>query len=366
MALGGPVAGGSLASGSVAGLPAVGTAADGSTLPQHSPASTLAAQSDDVSFVSLQDQPEADATVTRIVLHENGSAIWTIEVRTRLTSAEEVAAYESFQERFRSNRSRFREEFEARMTGVVESANGSLDRPMRATAFSASTSIEEAPQRWGVVTYTFRWEGFAATEGDGLVVGDVFGGNFFIEENSVLEFVLPEGHEVETVSPSPDSRSGETMQWEGPASFGDGQPRVVTTTGDDGLSLVWILVAAIVVLAALLALAIAWRRGSIGGRADESETAAASAGDEPEGGDATAAEPGPLTDEDRVREVLEAHGGRCKQSQIVEELDWSKSKTSRVLSRMAEENRVEKLRIGRENVIELPGKERAPTADFEE
>jgi uncharacterized membrane protein len=43
-----------------------------------------------------------------------------------------------------------------------------------------------------------------------------------------------------------------------------------------------------------------------------------------------------------------------KQSDIVDALDWSKSKTSRVLSDMAEADRVEKLRIGRENVISLP------------
>ncbi|CDK40607.1 uncharacterized protein BN903_57 [Halorubrum sp. AJ67] len=42
-----------------------------------------------------------------------------------------------------------------------------------------------------------------------------------------------------------------------------------------------------------------------------------------------------------------------KQSDVVEELGWSKSKTSRVLSRMADAGGVEKLRIGRENVIDL-------------
>ncbi|WP_394357381.1 helix-turn-helix transcriptional regulator [Halorubrum alkaliphilum] len=47
------------------------------------------------------------------------------------------------------------------------------------------------------------------------------------------------------------------------------------------------------------------------------------------------------------------HRSRMRQSAIVEELDWSKSKTSRVLSRMADEGDVEKLRIGRENVIDL-------------
>jgi hypothetical protein len=60
-----------------------------------------------------------------------------------------------------------------------------------------------------------------------------------------------------------------------------------------------------------------------------------------------------LTDADRVAEVLADHDGQLRQSDTVEAFDWSKSKTSRVLSEMADEGRVEKLRIGRENVIRL-------------
>ena len=60
-----------------------------------------------------------------------------------------------------------------------------------------------------------------------------------------------------------------------------------------------------------------------------------------------------LTDEDRVRRVFRERGGRMKQSDVVEAFGWSKSKTSRVLSRMADDGEVEKLRLGRENVIDL-------------
>jgi len=69
--------------------------------------------------------------------------------------------------------------------------------------------------------------------------------------------------------------------------------------------------------------------------------------------DPDAVDPDLLTDEDRVRRALEESGGRMKQSAIVDEFGWSKSKTSRVLSRMADDGEVEKLRIGRENVIDL-------------
>jgi uncharacterized membrane protein len=43
-----------------------------------------------------------------------------------------------------------------------------------------------------------------------------------------------------------------------------------------------------------------------------------------------------------------------KQSRIVEETRWSTAKVSQLLSSMADEGRVEKLRIGRENLISLP------------
>lgn len=66
-----------------------------------------------------------------------------------------------------------------------------------------------------------------------------------------------------------------------------------------------------------------------------------------------AREPALLTDEDRVRHLLDRSGGRMKQSAIVEETGWSKAKVSRLLSAMDEDGAVEKLSLGRENVISL-------------
>jgi uncharacterized membrane protein len=69
----------------------------------------------------------------------------------------------------------------------------------------------------------------------------------------------------------------------------------------------------------------------------------------------SAAEPSILTDEERVVDLLKSSGGRMRQSRIVERTDWSKSKVSMLLSEMEEEGAVHKLRVGRENVISLPG-----------
>ncbi|WP_048077993.1 helix-turn-helix domain-containing protein, partial [Halorubrum sp. AJ67] len=89
--------------------------------------------------------------------------------------------------------------------------------------------------------------------------------------------------------------------------------------------------------------------------ADDSRTATATETVSESGADdeSDAVDPELLTDEDRVRRALRERDGRMKQSDVVEELGWSKSKTSRVLSRMADAGGVEKLRIGRENVIDL-------------
>jgi hypothetical protein len=61
-----------------------------------------------------------------------------------------------------------------------------------------------------------------------------------------------------------------------------------------------------------------------------------------------------LSDEERVERLLERNGGRMKQATIVKETGWSNAKVSQLLSAMAEEGRVDKLRIGRENLISFP------------
>jgi len=124
-----------------------------------------------------------------------------------------------------------------------------------------------------------------------------------------------------------------------------------------------------------------------GGTAAESGgTAETDVGDESEpkppvadAGDDTAADPGPdgrdstdssdpadrgeqadgidrelLSDEERVERLLADNGGRMRQADIVSETGWSDAKVSQLLSAMTDDDRVEKLRLGRENLISLP------------
>jgi len=61
-----------------------------------------------------------------------------------------------------------------------------------------------------------------------------------------------------------------------------------------------------------------------------------------------------LSDEERVEHLLADNGGRMRQADIVSETGWSDAKVSQLLSAMTDEDRVEKLRLGRENLISLP------------
>jgi len=227
----------------------------------------------------------------------------------------------------------------------------------------------------------------------------------------VLAIAAPEGYAVAEADPTPDEVDGGVAEWNGREDFDDGRPSVRASPDgagggsadggdggpDDGIAgdddtLAFAGIAALLFTIGLAAAAYAVRSGRLvfgkagnneAGTGSESESGAnggttAASGSEPdasgqgetgpsavvdESGDkaienddetaATAGDPGLLTDGDRVRRALGNEGGRMKQSAIVEELGWSKSKTSRVLSRMADEGAVEKLRIGRENVIDL-------------
>ena len=64
-----------------------------------------------------------------------------------------------------------------------------------------------------------------------------------------------------------------------------------------------------------------------------------------------------LTDRERVHQLVERNGGRMKQTDIVDSVEWSKAKFSRLLADLESDDEITKLRLGRENLICLPGSE---------
>jgi len=90
------------------------------------------------------------------------------------------------------------------------------------------------------------------------------------------------------------------------------------------------------------------------------------AGGERRDGASQPAQPEPVTDEDRILQILEENGGRVRQQAIVQRTDWSKSKVSRRLSKMEDDDLISKISVGRENLVTFHDEEpEAAKAPFE-
>lgn len=72
---------------------------------------------------------------------------------------------------------------------------------------------------------------------------------------------------------------------------------------------------------------------------------------------ATESETKTETEYDRVRRLCLKADGPLPQQEIVDGTEWSEAKVSRVVSRLAEQGKIEKTRMGRRNLINLTPEE---------
>lgn len=266
--------------------------------------------------------------------------------------------------------------------------------------------------RVGVLAYSFTWTNFASID-DGLIY---FGDAFQTDADSW--FSLTEGQRLVIESPSGYAVSAQgstTLQREGPYQFSEGDfpiifvPSAGAGGGNGGVPTpaipdwlvagVFALVVAVGVGSYLLArrrpvsdlpLPIAHLRERVvtlplvrrldvstsneQARNESVPTDGGSIESPPERADPIGAvastgsgmeleydetiddgiDPELLSDEERVLRLLKQNNGRMKQGSIVSETGWSNAKVSQLLSQMDEDGEIEKLRIGRENLITLP------------
>jgi hypothetical protein len=342
-----------------------------------------------------------------VKLLDAGDANWTVSTYVPLDDEDDRAAFRELGRRYVNGTARVGMDADT-FRRVASSASAAADRPMR---------IENCHRGWtirddtGVLVLRFTWRNFARDEGDRLVADDAFRTNSGtwlpeLEPGQVLVIRPPDGVGfLET--PRGKGVTNGTLRWEGPQSFGADYFRIVYRTGPDETPVTptnnrtttpptgdpptdtpgHLLPAGTFLLVSVLAVGAAaylWRRrrgpddrgtgDAGGGRVSAGAAGAAAAGgsaavdetDEPAVDEAEEpAEPTPedpfagvdvemLSDEERVLRLLEANGGRMKQARIVKETDWSNAKVSQLLSSMDEEEAINKLRIGRENLISLP------------
>ncbi|MFB6079623.1 MAG: helix-turn-helix transcriptional regulator [Haloferacaceae archaeon] len=298
-----------------------------------------------------------DGVVLRADVAANGSATWTVEYRIRLDDRNVTEAFDRLRADIRANRSAYAGRFGTRMDGTVAAASNATGREMRVANVSVTAETRQLPQSYGVVSYRFDWIGFARVDGDRVVVGDALSG-LFLDSESRLIVAWPDGYEAASVAPQGYEKRDRAVVWAGPIDFGPDQPRVVVRPAG-GLPVGALAVGALVLVGALAA---AWtyrRRGAGGdgaptdgtvGPGDGGAAAAADAGDGPDEPPEELLSPG-----ERVLRFLRERGGRAKQQAVVEEFDWTAARTSQVVGDLREDGRIETFRLGRENVLTLPG-----------
>lgn len=307
------------------------------------------------------DRPQA--TVYTVDVDQNGDATWTIELRYQLVNTEDVEAFESIQEDFEEGNLSVFEGIEEDMAPFAEEASEATGREMSVSNFERDVYIRDSvTQTVGVVSVKFDWTAFANASSSEVRVGDVFvGSGLALTENERFIIENVEGLPLRTVSPEPDINDGELLIWDGERFFEEGQPSVVFSeqdgngSDDTGTSPQSDSSTPLAVVAGLLALVSGFagglylgrKKGIVGKKGAEKEEGGADEVEEAEAGKEL------LTDEDRVVRILEEEGGKMKQAEIVERTDWSKSKVSMLLSNMEDDGKISKLRLGRENVIEL-------------
>lgn len=326
--------------------------------------------------------PGEDTRVLMTVdVQESGDARWTVTVRYDLQSANETAAFDELAADFEANRTDDGPQIQT-FRAFVERADERVNRTMAVTDVDREGEIRnrsaatENGTAIGTLSLEFRWTNFATLENDSIAVGDAFGPGWNLVDGQVLVIRPPEGHSVDTVRPSTAVENG-VIRWDGPRSFDADHPSIrylqsaPPENGTDWQLLMGYAVGAGVALVASGLAVYAWFRRDRWGRS-EADTSAEEPSDDaveepiPETDSETTEgdqeptdgiDPALLSDEERVEHLLSENGGRMKQGAIVEETGWSNAKVSQLLSAMAEEGRVEKLRIGRENLISLPDEE---------
>ncbi len=326
--------------------------------------------------ISQVSAPPPVNTTLWISLEENGDAHWTVSANFTLTDENESAAFRDLAQDFEAGETAelglptFRAA--ADRAAAVTNRSMEIHDPIRSTELRNN-------ETFGVLRLEFTWTSFGEVDNETLKIGDAFAaGDWFpgLEPSQKLVIQAPPAYGVVNSEVAPNNG---TLQWVGPASFPEGE-LVATFTGEStgtgptpttppptwgSSSWLWIGLGVLVLGGGgVMAYVLARRRpdDESSAPAVEPETEVQPVADEDEPADESMDEE-LLSDEERVERLLEQNGGRMKQATIVNETGWSNAKVSQLLSAMDEEGRIDKLRIGRENLISFPDED---VTDLEE
>jgi uncharacterized membrane protein len=295
--------------------------------------------------------PVAENTTLSLQLQTNGDARWRITDTYALTGANDTRAFEQLGSEYVDGESQ--PGWEQTFRDAHEAAETATGRSMRVTNV---TRDFETTDRRGRLVLEFTWTNFARVNGSQLIVNDAFNttdGTWLprLYSGQTLIISAPPGYGI-TTSP-PTDINDRSLIFKGSQTFEPGYLDIVYR-GERPVPLIplrgetlLVIGLGIVLIAGLVAVQRYRDTDPQPDTIDEPEPST----DEPEEEDVDVEL---LSDEEQVERLLEQNGGRMKQARIVDETGWSNAKVSQLLSSMEEDGRIDKLRIGRENLISFP------------
>ena len=309
-------------------------------------------------LTSTPKDVDPDLVRMNVELADDGTAAWTVEFLIRLEDTEATEAFESISDDIDEDPEPYLERFAERIETTVAASSDATDREMAIDGFAVETERQIVARDYGVIRYTFDWDEFAVVDESELRAGDAIEG-FYLEDETRLLIAWPEEYELESADPEPDERRDNAAIWRGSETeFVSGEPGIVASSDSMEPSIIQLGVGAVALMAFGFGGTLWYRRQDdamgTGSRAPRREGPTGGAVDSPTA-DASQELPEEfLSNEERVLRLLEKNGGRIKQQDVVSKLDWTDAKTSKVVSGLREEGKLESFRVGRENVLTLP------------
>lgn len=135
--------------------------------------------------------------------------------------------------------------FREGMQSISEEASEGIDRELRIGEVTLEIAVDGEV---GIVAYRFRWENLAAVDGDRVVLSEPFSTYDSLDRELIV--IVPEGYELESVSPQPARVGEDAVAWSGLTAFGDrfevvATPRSVHGDGPIALGVAALLLAAL-------------------------------------------------------------------------------------------------------------------------
>lgn len=306
-----------------------------------------------LSSVAVAQQDSSTQRINEIQLQENGDAVWVVEIREPLEDETEVSNFETYvQQVNNSTDNETTQTFRNRFSAVISGADQQYERNMSLESLSVEAEVAStATGDFGITRVEFTWTNYSTTDESGnIVIGQILSDGYTLSENQILRVVPPQGYQAQSTPAGAESTNDGVLEWVGPYSFSDSVEITFEETSPREIPVVPM---AIVVVIALGIVGVATYYFST--RDDSPDESQDENSEDGSSGDTTSSW---STDElktegEKVVELLEENEGRIKQKDLKSTLDWSDSKASRVTSSLEEKGVIEKLTIGRENVISL-------------